>query len=152
MSCIQTGPKRMAGGAVVVVVVVISLLVFIAFVGILAATAIPAYQSYVLRAKVQEGREIARVYQLGVELYAQEHQAWPQSVEALPDVSPVSSENVRGVVIAGEGVIVVTYAGDRAIDGKSLALIPSVTNEGRIAWRCEGMGLEAVYLPLACRE
>lgn len=151
MRCIQNGPRRAAGGALVVVVVVIALVFLVAVVGILAAIALPAYHDYTVRAKVQEGREIARMYQLSVERYAIEHRALPRSEEALPGVSPVSGENIQSVMIDGEGVIVVTFTGDMAIDGKSLTLTPSLTNDGRIEWRCEGIDIKAVYLPPACR-
>ena len=67
------------GSGGLVVALVVGVFVVIAFIGILAAVALPAYQDYTMRAKVSYVLTDANRVKQGVEQYAQSKGALPQS-------------------------------------------------------------------------
>lgn len=141
------------GGTSSIVLVLIVIFLLTVFTGILAAIAIPAYQDYVVRTKVVSGLTLAERYKTEVENYVYENQAWPYSITEFEDMpSANESPYVRDIAIHEAGVIVVTYASEKAIAGRSLALIPSINEAQRIVWQCQGVDIEQKYLPTACRK
>lgn len=138
------------GGTSSVALIVVLIFVFIAIIGILAAIAIPAYQDYVTRAKVAEGLSYGGEYKSKVEEYAIQNQQWPQSIADIGGAGKMVGSNVGDVSI-DNGVVLIRYVGG-AIDGKSIALIPSVNDESYIVWECKGIDIENRYLPASCRN
>jgi type IV pilus assembly protein PilA len=140
----------------------IEVMIAVATIGILAALALPAFQSYSARAKVSEV-----ILALGAcrtpitEIY--------QSGGAAPGPGSWGCEGTLSRYVAGlatdeNGVATVTLAniaGD--VNGKKVTLIPlingvpavSSTDMGKsiTAWNCGGSGtdLAASYLPASCR-
>lgn len=139
------------GGTSGAALIVILIFVFIAIIGILAAVAIPAYQDYITRAKVTEGLSYGEKYKSKVEAYAIQNQQWPQSITDTGVVEQIPHPNVESISIEN-GVVVIKYAGGSQIKGKSIALIPSVNDEGYIVWECKGIDIENRYLPASCRN
>lgn len=131
-------------------VVIIAPLIFlvIAGIGILAAIALPAYQDYTYRAKLQDSHSVATQLMPIVEEYVQQHDAWPTSLNQLPVADLVTSESV-GTVAVNSGVIVVTPAKGVGLSG-SLIYVPSFSGSG-ISWSCTESTVESRYLPTKCR-
>jgi len=114
-------------------------LVTIAMIGILAAIAIPAYQDYTIRAQVTEGLNVAEQYKMAV---AEAFSAHSNSFEGLNNTAVHLPESVTYPFVTSikviNGAIVITY-GNRApagLTGKSLVLIPGVTNTQGVVWVC----------------
>ena len=115
-------------------------------VGVLAAVAIPAYQDYTIRAKLnaavigsQSAREKLASY------YVSNHRV-PETLEdagvegLLADGSPLSLDP------KGMSLTVKTKHGE-------LIFVPSKGAQGRIIWTCtNGEGLKATQLPPSCRR
>lgn len=123
-------------------------MIVVAYVAILAAIAIPAYQDYVGRAAANMGMAESTSYRTAVEQFAMRNQAWPQSI-AQTGLAPFGGDaNVAGIELGAQGVLTVTFAKAPA-RGHVLLLTPYVRS-GAIHWSCGG-DLPAKLLPAACR-
>jgi uncharacterized RDD family membrane protein YckC/Tfp pilus assembly major pilin PilA len=162
-------PPKLTGG----VLTTILLLGILPVIGILAATAIPAYHGYRIRAQVSSGIMEAAPYKVavasqiaaGAELDAIDSAA--VGVAETPESHYLSAVEVMG------GVIVLTYGqqANAALQDKTVVLHPNTDSDGNVVWVCglaplpEGVSplwededfqqytdVEAKYLPAACRE
>ena len=123
-----------------------SFLIMVYIIGVLAAIAIPAYQDYTVRAKLnavvigsQPAREKLASYYLS-------SRRTPETLEdagvagTLADGSPLSLDPKRMLLT------VKTKHGD-------LVFVPSADAQGRISWTCtNGERLKATQLPPSCRR
>ena len=131
----------------------IELMIVVAIIGILAAIAIPAYQDYTIRSQVSEGLTLAAAAKAAVsEWYAQNGDAPANRIEAGLGATDTPSDTqgnyVSGVAI-NNGVITITYSNDppqRAnarINGLTLTLVPYVSTDGSVSWKCRAQGSTA---------
>lgn len=142
---IRNSPR---GGGPLLVGVIAAVLVFF-FGGILATIAIPAYQDFATRVKVQmaytqaqqlEGRVGQRLASGGGTLqYADAGLDGPKS---LP-------QDIGLLTMDPQGTLTVTL-GFPPVRGGTLVLTPTV-NSGDVSWQCSGAGMPAKYLPPRCR-
>ncbi|MRX27405.1 pilin [Kangiella sp. HZ709] len=132
----------------------IELMIVVAIVAILAAVAIPAYQDYLIRAKVTDGLSLAS----GAKTLISENAA---SGNALDQgfVAPTATANVTSVGITGAtGVITITYTA--AASGGTITLTPTAGGAalasgtvpaGSVSWACAAGTMATQYLPASCR-
>ena len=153
--------------------------VVVAIIGILAAVAMPAYQSCTVRAQVAEGLNIAPPRKAAVaDAFAHHGQAPLNRVEAGMTANPAdtSGKYVQSVDVV-KGVLVVRFGHDAnmAINGLTVTLTPYETSNLEVVWQCglanapvglnpmgtAGGGFAAVYiastvppkyLPASCRR
>jgi len=149
----QAAELARIGGTSSVVLVVMPF-VLIAFVGILAAIAIPAYQDYTIRAQVSEGMNLSGSAKAAVTEYFQAtgELAANNEIAGLPPANAIAGNYVASVAV-DSGSVVITYGNqaNAVIDGKVLVMIPETQSDREIVWSCSSPSIAPKHLPSFCR-
>lgn len=139
------------------------------FIGVIASTAIPAYQDYTLRSQVTEGLYLSGGIKARVaDAFAQDG-AWPGTLADLQYGGQTTGKYVQDITVE-DGTIVILYGSqaNRLLTGQVLALRPTVSADGEVVWGCgyavspgadpssgpagaDDTSVPKKYLPAACR-
>lgn len=149
----------------------IELMVVVAIIGILAAIAIPTYQTYTVRAQVAEALTLAGEIKGDIKEYYKFHGRFPASnqVAGIPEPRYLIGNYVKEISV-DNGAIHVTLGNkvNQLVSGKTLSIRPLVVTgspQSPISWNCgnsqppEGMeavgdnktDIEGQFLASACR-
>lgn len=132
----------------------IELMIVVAIIGILAAIAIPMYQSYSIRTQVTEGINLSSGAKVAVSDYFMNTGNWPtnNSVAGLAAANEIVGDYTAQVAVTNN-VIQIQY-GNRAhhqINGQSVTLTGADSN-GSVTWTCaSGGAIDDSNLPSVCR-
>jgi len=150
----------------------IELMIVVAIIGILASIAIPAYQSYTVRAQVTEAFSLASELKGPIQEYRKERGILPvdNAAAGVPEPDKLIGNYVTRVEVS-HGAINVTFGNfvNKAIDGQTVTLQPILvigSPASPMSWRCgyRGVphGMEAAgenrtnidvkFLPTSCRS
>jgi uncharacterized RDD family membrane protein YckC/Tfp pilus assembly major pilin PilA len=144
----------MPGWAIALIVVGGLFFTVIPVVAILAAIAIPAYQSYLVRAQVAEGMTLSGSARAAVGDYLGAHGSLPvdNSEAGLADPDALTGQYVSSVRVQN-GSVVVTFGGhaNRVVAGDHLVFQPYGSRDA-MHWRCGSPDIQAKYLPTSCRD
>ena len=128
----------------------IELMVVVMIIGILATCAIPAYQHYLVRARVTEGLTLATNAKLMVSETLLMHQKEEHVSIGEGFVSPPATENVSSIAIdADNGDITVSFS--KLAGEGSIIFHPIISSTGQISWDCKNGTLASVYRPSVCK-
>lgn len=147
----QLGVLSGKGGTSNIALIFVLIFAFVAFIGILAAIAIPAYQTYVMKARVVEALKVGSQAADSVANYYDQHQEIPANLAqagftaALPATVQELSLNEQN------GVVVITLA-PPPLNGKTLLIVPSLDSNKKIVWTCVSQNIEKIYLPQQCQS
>lgn len=151
--------KRLSGCAIAAIAGGVLVAVGIPLLGILAAIALPAYQQYVTRTKIQLGYQQAFKVAMQIEEFRQNHQACPAPGDiALPGngIVPLGGGNAHAqaaLTLGSEGadacVVTIQFTGVGPLaDNRTLTLVSHAAGE----WDCTGGDLPATLRPMQCRS
>lgn len=140
---------RADGGTSGSIVAALSLLAIAGTAVLLKSFALPEYYAYKSRAMVEQVIATAVGYQRLVESYAERWQQWPRNLNELGGLP--SNENVFiDRVLLKNGTLYFRFTSEPPLTGKSLMLIPEVTEGGYVMWTCRGLDIANRYLPPGC--
>ena len=119
----------------------IELMIVVTVVGMLAASAIPQYQDYLIRAQVSEGLSLARGVELAAADFYNTNGNWPAAISGggsnLSYTQPPSGKYVSTVTTAGGGITVLYgNAAHAKLKGNNLSLNAATTAAGSLLWIC----------------
>lgn len=148
----QLGELSGKGGTSSVVIIFILIFTFVAFLGILAAIAIPAYQDYTIKARTSQAVSVGQSAESFVGNYYDQYKSIPRSLETAEFVASLPP-SVREVSLDNQtGTITVTMQGAAVIDGKSILFVPSQDAGDQLVWTCMSEEIQDRYLPQDCRQ
>ena len=132
----------------------IELMIVLAVIGILASLAIPAYQSYTVRAQVSEGLNLSSPLQTAVTEYFNDNGGFPTGNDdaGVAAAGAYVGKYVDSISIDGADISI-QYGNDASaqISGETVTLT-AVSNLGSMSWSCASGGVIAdVFLPSSCR-
>lgn len=149
----------------------IELMIVVAIIGILAAIALPSYQSYTIRAQVTEAITLASELKGDIKEYYKYHGRFPANNRAagIPEPQHLIGNYVKTIHVV-DGAIHVTLGNkvNENVKGKKLTIRPLVVKgspTSPISWNCgdseppEGMNavgknqtdIDGKYVASACR-
>lgn len=133
-------------GGVLVAVLLLPLMAVPA-IGVLAAIALPAYQSYTIKANAAMGHSQAQLVQQQVATYVVKHHNLPKDNEAL-GVDRYPDSPVIAILDVYNGRIRVEFTPSSKVEG---SLIYQVEMLGeKLVWDCRNSTLKPDYLPKEC--
>ena len=133
----------------------IELMIVIAIIAILAAIALPAYQDYIVRAKVSEAILAGDACKTSVAEYFQSQGILP-ATDTAAGCNNAGSQYVASVTVAG-GVITVATTANASLSGaasKTYVLDPTpapASLDTPLQWKCTGSTIPPKFLPAVCR-
>ncbi len=143
-----------AGGTSNIIVIIVAIFALIAGIGILAAVALPAYQTYTVKAKVSDAALVGDEMAATVGKQYEQTGVLPSNsdVERMLSGASHQSKFVRGIEIDGTtGALTVRVNAGARIDG-AIVMVPSADTSGNhhLTWTCMNDGLQR-YAPARCR-
>lgn len=139
----------------------IELMIVIAIIGILAAIALPAYDSYVGRSQAVEGFKLTSGLRDDIASVVADTNAFPTAAMVAPNgaigsiAGGLDGKYVQngGVTVAPDTGVITVLFDQGVISGSNMQLIPTFNNTNRtqlIQWQCGGT-LNSKYLPSSCQ-
>ena len=129
-----------------------STLIMVAMIGVLAAIAIPTYQTYVARAKLAGAVATGRQAAAAVANYYYVNHKVPRTLEEAGFALPASASSVANVAVNPDSGVIQVDVAVPPYAGKSLLLVPSLGADKQVVWRCGSNEIPLSAMPLDCRN
>jgi len=126
----------------------IELMIVVAIIGILAAIAVPAYQSYTLKARFTEVINAVAGVKTGVEVCVQSGDCFDAGGPAVQNAAfnfnghipaqPIATNLLASVTLGATGVITATATANQGLAGETYILTPTADAQGKLTWAVTG--------------
>ena len=144
-------------------------IIVLVILGVLVAITLPAYQDYIIRAKIAKGLSVAEAAKIAVSEYYFSTGQWPAGNKDAGLMAEESMTNrwIKEIKVGENGIILILYStlgNQEKVHGNTLALAP-ITHAGSLEWVCghakapDGTNpakaattIANPYLPSICRE
>jgi len=134
------------------IIAIVFLVLLIPVGGILAAIALPAYQDYTMRAKVEQAMVETKYVQNIITEHAAKTGYWPNTLQrAGINSEQLLTENYH-LVLANQGSYHLIFKKPETLADSRIAFTPVITKSGSYQWECKGMDIKNSYLPTRCRK
>ncbi|CAM4344377.1 MULTISPECIES: pilin [Stenotrophomonas] len=127
----------------------VELMIVVAIIAILAAIALPAYQTYTIRARVSEALVLASYAKVTVTENINNINALDSTSCLGVDDLPAATVNVQTLTCTGNGVL--TMMTTTKAGGVSLTLTPTFRPSDLVRWKCAQVSGDSKYVPAECR-
>jgi len=123
-----------------------SIVITIFLIAMLAATGIPAYQQYIMKATAASAWELSTPHRDAVTQYVIDNQAWPNSNEVVGIGADTGSNvKIKSILIGEQGLITVDF-----VSGENLHIDPLVENDN-LYWVCRSDSIPQTAFPEECQ-
>jgi len=138
----------------------IELMIVVAIIGILAAIAVPAYQTYIVRTKVVEAINVLGAAKNAMTSHYNDGGNWPMSMQTAglnPNYYSYETDYVKflalNTAVEGQLYLMLHNIQPTHVDNRVLTFTPDTSSSGAITWRCGVLGgIPNRYLPSICRS
>jgi len=132
----------------------IELMIVVAIIGILVSVALPAFQSYTIRAQISEGLNLSGPLTIAVAEFHNQSGAFPiDNADAALEAAGGYSGNYVDSISVNGAIISILYGNNAnaKISGQTVTLTAMGTR-GSVSWTCaSGGGISESYIPPSCR-
>jgi hypothetical protein len=128
----------------------LSMIIFLGIIGILAAIAIPAYTDMAIRSKVGGKFFVAETATEAVASHYYKNHRFPDNLEQA-GFKPPSWNSIASVRVKEQGIVELVLDVE-PLAGKSIVIVPSIDDRGKIVWSCMSLEIKDKYLPAKCRS
>jgi TM2 domain-containing membrane protein YozV/Tfp pilus assembly protein PilE len=136
---------------VMAAVFIVSIFFFIALTGILAAVALPAYQDYTNRAKIQSAMPLVSDAREKVERFIKRTQSFPTDNIIVGLADNISNDVIESITLQDHAKLEVAYRLPSLKDKNTIIWTP-IENNGHIVWSCKEGSMQDKYRPRDCRS